>query len=203
MRTILTIGAMAAMAVIWLSTEASIGAEGNPPKPKLAVLEFSSKTDNQWWHHGGAASAQDEFVNDIRRSGKFDVLSRETLESLMMERDLSISGDIDPKTAVKIGKILGVNYVLIGAVTEFGISGKSTRSSLSAGTRKFAAALSARLVDVSTGKIVWTDKARNEVESKKVSVFGVGSGAEDSKMFDMAMKPCIRQMTAGLESARF
>jgi putative cell wall-binding protein len=34
-------------------------------KPRLAVLEFKNKADNQWWYSGGAEAAQDVFVTEL------------------------------------------------------------------------------------------------------------------------------------------
>src|SRR4029079_8127338 len=93
-------------------------------KPRVAVLEFKNKADNQWWYHGGAAAAQDVFVTELVKSGKFRVVEREQLEALMQEKGLTLSGDVDPKTAIKVGKLLGVNYLLTGAVTEYGVTDK-------------------------------------------------------------------------------
>src|SRR6185436_12447551 len=89
-------------------------------KPRIAVLEFKNKADNQWWWHGGAEAAQDVFVTELVKSGKFRVVEREQLQALMQEKNLTLSGDVDPATAVKVGKLLGVNYLLTGAVTEYG-----------------------------------------------------------------------------------
>ena len=89
-------------------------------EPRIAVLEFKNKADNQWWYHGGADAAQDVFVTELVKSGKFRVVEREQLEALMKEKGLTLSGDVDPKTAVRVGKLLGVNYLLTGAVTEYG-----------------------------------------------------------------------------------
>src|SRR5438046_6450457 len=84
-------------------------------KPRIAVLEFKNKADNQWWYHGGAEAAQDVFVTELVKSGRFRVVEREQLAALMQEKNLAISGDIDPKTAVRAGKLLGVDYLLTGA----------------------------------------------------------------------------------------
>src|SRR3954468_16454820 len=89
-------------------------------KPRIAVIEFKNKADNQWWSHGGAAAAQDVFVTELVKSGKFTVVDREQLEAMMQEKHLTQSGDIDKSTAMKLGKILGLNYLLTGAVTEYG-----------------------------------------------------------------------------------
>lgn len=167
-------------------------------KPKIAVLQFKNKANNQWWNRGGAESAQDVFITELSKSGKFDVLKREDLEELMQEKNLSLSGDVDPTTAVKVGKLLGVNYLLTGAVTQYGIVGREGGGGLSAGTSPFVAAMNGRLIDTSTGKVVWSDEERNQADSPKVSVFGVGGGANDARMFDQVMKPVIQKLVASL-----
>src|SRR5678815_5109639 len=136
-------------------------------KPRIAVLEFKNKADNQWWWHGGAEAAQDVFVTELVKSGKFRVVEREQLEALMQEKGLTLSGDVDPKTAVKVGKLLGVNYLLTGAVTEYGTTGTNVDTpwvgnlpSVSVGKKTFTAAMNARLIDTSTGEIVWADEGR-------------------------------------------
>ncbi len=177
-------------------------------KPRIAVLEFKNKADNQWWYSGGAEAAQDVFVTELVKSGKFRVVEREQLQALMQEKNLTLSGDVDPATAVKVGKLLGVNYLLTGAVTEYGVTDKGAHGSgigrlpgFSAGKRNFVAALNARLIDTSTGEVVWADEASAEESSVKVSVGGFGGGVDDQRMFDKVMKPCIQQLTASLKAA--
>jgi curli biogenesis system outer membrane secretion channel CsgG len=171
-------------------------------KPRIAVLELKNKADNQWWYSHGAEAAQDVFVTELVKSGKFRVVEREQLEALMREKGLALSGDIDPSTAVKAGKLLGVNYLLTGAVTEYGNTNKGGGGfGVSAGKRTFVAAINARLIDTETGEIVWADEARAEESSVKVSVFGVGGGVDDDRMFDKVMKPCIQQLTASIKAA--
>jgi curli biogenesis system outer membrane secretion channel CsgG len=176
--------------------------KGGGEKPRIAVLEFKNKADNQWWSSHGAEAAQDVFVTELHKSGKFRVVEREQLEALMQEKNLSLSGDVDPKTAIRAGKLLGVNYILTGAVTEYGntdVSGGG--GGVFAGKRKFVAALNARLIDTSTGEVAWADEASQEESSIKVSVFGVGGGVDDNRMFDKVMKPCIQKLVASLKAA--
>jgi curli biogenesis system outer membrane secretion channel CsgG len=178
-------------------------------KPRVAVIEFKNKADNQWWYHGGAAAAQDVFVTELVKSGKFRVVEREQLQALMDEKHLSLSGDVDPSTAVKIGKLLGVNYLLTGAVTEYGAEetgahggGIGRLPGFSAGKKNFVAALNARLIDTSTGEVAWADEARKEESNMHLSIGGFGGGVQnDERMFDKVMKPCIQQLTASLKAA--
>jgi curli biogenesis system outer membrane secretion channel CsgG len=183
-------------------------AQDKNTKPRIAVIEFQNKADNQWWYHGGAGAAQDVFVTELVKSGKFRVIEREQLAALMAEKNLTLSGDVDPKSAIKVGKLLGVNYLLTGSVTEYGNTSKGAHGpgigglpSFGVGKKSFVAAMNARLIDTSTGEIVWADEGRAEESSVKVSVGGFGGGVDDERMFDKVMKPCIQQLTASLKAA--
>jgi curli biogenesis system outer membrane secretion channel CsgG len=184
-------------------TRAAAKAKGDGNgKPRIAVLELKNKADNQWWYSHGATAAQDVFVTELVKSGKFHVVEREQLEELMKEKGLTLSGDVDPKSAIRVGKLLGVNYLLTGAVTEYGNTNVGGGGGgVYAGKKKFVAALNARLIDTSTGEIVWADEASQEETSVKVSVFGYGGGVDDERMFDKVMKPCIQKLVASLKAA--
>jgi curli biogenesis system outer membrane secretion channel CsgG len=167
-------------------------------RPRLAVLPFKGPAENRWWWHGGAQSMQDVFVTELVKGGKFRVVEREQLEALMKEKNLTLSGDVDPATAKRAGPALGVRYLLTGAVTEYGVKGPAAGSGTGAprGQGRFVAVVKGRLIDTSTGEVVWADEARNQV-----SVGGFGGGVDDERMFDKVMKPCIRRLTARLKAA--
>jgi curli biogenesis system outer membrane secretion channel CsgG len=197
-----TILALCGVALLALVLVPALSSAAGGDKPRIAVLEFKNKADNQWWYHGGAQAAQDVFVTELVKSGKFTVVDRERLDAMMQEKGLQQSGDIDPKTAIKLGKILGLNYLLTGAVTEYGTTDVGGGGGGAfAGKRKFVAALNARLINASTGEVVWADEASQEEASIKVSVFGVGGGVDDNRMFDKVMKPCIQKLVARLKHA--
>jgi curli biogenesis system outer membrane secretion channel CsgG len=206
MKRAITLSLCVAMLAIVLAPMAQAASSD---KPRIAVLEFKNKADNQWWYSGGAEAAQDVFVTELVKSGKFRVVEREQLEALMQEKNLTLSGDVDPKTAVKVGKLLGVNYLLTGAVTEYGSAGTGVDTpgvrgipGVSVGKKSFVAALNARLIDTSTGEIVWADEARGEDSNMRVRVGGYGGGVDyDNRMFDKVMKPAIQQLTASLKAA--
>jgi curli biogenesis system outer membrane secretion channel CsgG len=202
--------APAICAILALAMTASlVFAQAPSTKPRIAVIEFSNKADNQWWHSTGAQAAQDIFVTELVKSRKFAVIEREKINSIMQEKGLTLAGDIDPKTAMQIGKLLGLNYILTGAVTEYGATdtgahggGIGALPGFGVHKRSFVAALNARLINVSTGEIVWADEARKDETNSNVSVGGFGGGvSNDDRMFDKVLKPCIEQLVASLKAA--
>jgi curli biogenesis system outer membrane secretion channel CsgG len=207
MKRVLTLVLCAVLAPV---LSASLGAAegGSSGKPRIAVLEFTNKANNDWWWHNGAAAAQDVFVTELVKSRKFVVIERERINAIMQEKGLTLSKDIDAKTAMQIGKLLGVNYMLTGALTEYGNTdtnahgpGVGNLPSFGVHKRTFVAALNARVFNVSTGEIVWADEARKEESSSSVSVGGFGGGVHDDRMFVKVLKPIIQELVASLKSS--
>ncbi|HEV3076115.1 MAG TPA: CsgG/HfaB family protein [Thermoanaerobaculia bacterium] len=207
MKRVLTLVLCAVLAPV---LSASLGAAegGSSGKPRIAVLEFTNKANNDWWWHNGAAAAQDVFVTELVKSRKFVVIERERINAIMQEKGLTLSKDVDAKTAMQIGKLLGVNYMLTGALTEYGNTdtnahgpGVGNLPSFGVHKRVFVAALNARVFNVSTGEIVWADEARKEESSSSVSVGGFGGGVHDDRMFDKVLKPIIQELVASLKSS--
>lgn len=178
-------------------------------KPRVAVLEFVDKsTHNYGWYHVGRA-AQDMMVTALVRADAFRVIDRERLQALMQEKNLSLSGDVDPKTAVKVGKLLGVEYVIVGAITEFGVtnSGASVPGygglpSFSMRTQRMDAAIDARAINTSTGEIVWADTAKDSSSDKSIYVAGAGGGSHDGEKLDKILRPVVEKLAASVSAKK-
>src|SRR5208337_2356247 len=54
------------------------------------------------------------------QDGKYRVVDRSTLDKILKERNFSNSDRADASTAAKIGRILGVNALIVGSITQFG-----------------------------------------------------------------------------------
>ncbi|MFN7989715.1 MAG: CsgG/HfaB family protein [Thermoanaerobaculia bacterium] len=177
-------------------------------KPRVAILEFKDKTSHYYsWYEAGRA-AQDMFVTELVKSGKYRVIDREQLASLMQEKNLSLSGDIDPKTAVKAGKLLGVEYFVTGALTELGVANRGARvpgfgglPSVRVGSQKMDASIDARLINTTTGEIVWADTAKEETSDASVYVAGAGGGVEDQRKLDRVLRPVVVKLAASMAKA--
>ena len=186
---------------------------GEAPKPRVAILEFKNKTEGYaWsWYRAGEA-AQDMLVTELVKRGNFRVMERERLEAILEEKNLHLSGDIDPKTAVKLGKMIGVEYLIAGAVTELGVADRDVNvpsalfggrmPSVNVRSQKMDAALDARAFSTSTGEIVWADTASESTSDSSVYVAGAGGGVEDHRKLDRLLRPVVMRLADSLGRAK-
>lgn len=178
-------------------------------KPRVAILEFKNKASNYTWNwYDAGRGAQDMLVTELVKTGKYRVIEREQLAAIMREKNLSLSGDIDPKTAVKIGRMLGVEYLVTGSVTQLGTTNRGASvpggfglPSVSVRSQKAEAALDARAFSTSTGEIVWADTASGETSDASVYVAGAGGGASDHGKVDKILRPVVQKLAESLGKA--
>jgi curli biogenesis system outer membrane secretion channel CsgG len=84
-----TSGAVVTLIFLALWLIPSTGAQKrDAAKPRVAVLEFKKKADNQRWYHGGAAAAQDVFVTALTKGKRYNVVDREELHALIQQKTL-------------------------------------------------------------------------------------------------------------------
>jgi len=65
-------------------------------------------------------------ITNLVNDGTYSVIDRQMLDSILKEQNLSVSDRADPATACKIGKILSVDAIVVGTVTQFGFESHST-----------------------------------------------------------------------------
>jgi|SRR5690554_3429769 len=154
-------------------------ASGQENLYKVAVLPFDDGSiDEHWWgdYDVGSGVADVLVTSMLNLSPKrFRLVEREQINRVLEEQDFGASGRVDAKTAAAIGKILGVQFLVIGRVTEF--TNKTTGGSLSVGgkglglkTTTSRVALDARLVSADTAEIVAAVTGKGEKKQSNISV---------------------------------
>ena len=162
--------------------------------PRVAVMNFENKAQYGGWRIGSGAA--DILTTELVKVGKFDMFERKNLQSVIKEQDLGASGRMDPSTAARIGKIIGVNYIITGAVTEYGQSRSGGGGGgVNVGKVGYQSAVDVRMVDAVTGKIVFADTGSGSKSSFQVRVFGFGGGESfNEKHATEAMREAIVQL---------
>jgi curli biogenesis system outer membrane secretion channel CsgG len=127
----------------------------------------------------------DKLVND----GTYSVIERKMLDKIIAEQNFSNSDRADPNSAAKIGKILGVDAIVIGSITQFGRDDKKTNvggaglggltgrfglGGVSKSDSKAVVAVTARLVSTDTAEILISATGRGESNRSGTSLIGAG-----------------------------
>ena len=113
-----------------------------PPKDILSVLYFDNTTRNQEhaWLSKGIA---DMLISEIAGRGAVDVVERTNLNKLLDEQKLSLTGLVDEKKAVELGRLLSANKLIYGSYIIRGnniiINGKLTETESGKITATFSA----------------------------------------------------------------
>src|SRR5438552_12401741 len=99
-------------------------------KKQIAVLDFDFATVDLGLAdraYGGkqnlARRVADKLVTSLVGLGTCQVIERSQLEKVLREQNLGSQGRIDASTAAKVGRILGVDALIIGNVSIFELQG--------------------------------------------------------------------------------
>src|SRR5436309_10416489 len=141
-------------------------------KIRVAVWEFENHAGSQHWYSnqlGPAARNQidTEFSENKLLSSKFSVVERDKLNLVLKEQGLATSGAVDPASAAKVGKILGVKYILLGGIDKFNIdktAGAIGKFGVGGNMVSSKATINMRLIDSTTAERVVSIAADGEVK---------------------------------------
>lgn len=86
------------------------------------------------------------------KTGKFTVLERTKMDEILKEQKFQLTGCTTTECAVEIGKILNVNYIVVGSVSKIG--------------KEYV--LNIRIVDVESSEVVIADMERSDSEKELI-----------------------------------
>ncbi len=227
---------LAAAAVLTLATPAfaqkRLTKEERAKLPRIAILDFKAAPDcwhgwrfGGWGNQMGTISNQlrDLFTTEIlqRGHGKIRVVERERLQDIRDELNFQQSGEVDTSTVQKVGKLLGVKYVMTGKVTRFaykesGISGgwglgalvgKVTGNSMAGAVAgdmhlkkaSFTGRLDIRLIEVETGEVLGAWSSEGKLSDTSVKVAGTGTEVQyDEELVNKIFEPAVQELAPKL-----
>ncbi len=143
------------------------------PKLRVAVVRFKDKSAYGKGRLGGAA--QDILTTELARADKFIMITRQDLDLLQDEQDLAKSGMVKAGTGAKSGEVMGVNAIVTGVVSQFGVKQKSATYLVGASkTQTAEATVDVRVIDANTGQIIFAESGTGVHESSSTQVLGIG-----------------------------
>ena len=154
---------------------------------KVAVVEFSPGPNASGMIPEAKRQLQASLAFALVKSNRFDVVDVRRTRDASQGDLAAINGGSSTAAAVKLGKQLGVSYVLTGTVVEYTPKGADGFGQV---------ILKTRLIEVATGKI----KHEGETTQTSTSAMRTNGAAE---MQTKAMKPAIEKLTEALAGLRF
>ena len=176
-------------------------------KKRVAVMDFDYATVRSTVAalFGGDADVgkgiADLMVTRLVNDGVYSVIERKALDKIINEQNFSNSDRANPDSAAKIGRILGVDAIIVGSITQFGrddksvgvgggaIGGVTGRFGLGGVGKRQAKAvvgINARMVNTETGEILAVAEGKGESKRSGLllgggggSYGGAGGGAVD------------------------
>src|SRR5437879_7159808 len=167
----------------------------------------------------------DLLVKYLVKDGTYSVIERKAMDKILAEQNFSNSDRANPNSAAKLGKLLGVDAIIVGSITQFGNDNKDTKVGGGGGglgrfgvggfshkNSKAVVALDARMVDIDTAEILGVADGKGESSRESTSLLGggggwhgFGGGAVDFGASDFqntiigeAVKKAVDQMSAGV-----
>ena len=171
-------------------------ANGKVLKRKVAIGRFSNETqygkgifyDKE--NDPMGKQALDILSSKLAASNKFILLERNDMSSLLQECQ---SGE---KSAAQIG----ADYMIIGSITQFGRKNTGKQGLFSnTNVQEVEAAVDIRLVDVSTGLIVYSGEGKGEAQLTSKTTLGLGGKSGfDATLSDKAISEAIGQLVENI-----
>lgn len=85
-------------------------------KPVVAVMYFENSTygKDRADFEGIGKGIAELLINDFAQNPNMVVVERERIQALIVEQNLTRQGSIDPQTAIRLGKMIGAQYMVVG-----------------------------------------------------------------------------------------
>lgn len=85
-------------------------------KPVVAVLYFDNNSigKDRADYDGLGKGIADLLINDMAANPSLRVVERDRLQAVLQEQNLAKAGQLDNETAVRVGKLLGAQYMITG-----------------------------------------------------------------------------------------
>ena len=168
------------------------------PKKRVGIVDFVNKTTYGRGRLGSSAS--DILTTELFKTGAFIVVERQQLQKVLGEQALGQSGAINPATAAQAGKVLGLNAIVTGSISQFGVKTEGKDYAVfKQKVQKAECTVDVRVVDTVTGQILFADSGSGIFEKKISQVLGLGQrGGYDETMGQNALRAAITKFMDNL-----
>jgi curli biogenesis system outer membrane secretion channel CsgG len=203
-------------------------------KKRVAVMNFDYATVRTYVNtlfgsdQDVGKGIADILVDRLVSDGAYSVIERKELDKIIGEQNFANSDRADASTAAKIGRVLGVDAIIIGSITQFGSDDKKTdiagggvanrlsKFGIGGVSRSKATAvvqITARMIDTTTAEILASVQGHGEESKNGTGILGtggsyagMGAGALDMKsknfretILGTAVNKAVTEVANGLD----
>jgi len=174
-----------------ISDELAPTGEYTGPKLRVGVVNFKNKTPSK--NIGVGEAAADILGTILQKTERFIIIPQQDIQSVLDQQALGASGAIDPASAAKMGKILGLNAMVTGAITAYSEAEEGSDYLVYKNKKQIArVTVDYRIVDTTTGIQIAADSGQGVYEKKTGGALGLGSKASyDSDLRDGALRDAL------------
>ena len=168
------------------------------PKLRVGIVDFVNKSSYGAGRLG--TSASDILTTELFKTGAFIMVERAQLKQVLGEQALGQTGAVNVETAAEAGKVLGLNALVTGSISQFGVStGGADYGVYKQKVQTAKCVVDVRVVDTSTGQLLFADSGKGEFERKAQEVLGLGTRAGyDETLGQEALRSAITKFMDNL-----
>ena len=174
-----------------VSDELAPSGDYTGPKLRVGVVNFQNRTPSK--HIGIGEAAADILGTILQKTGRFIIIPQQDVASILGQQAMGASGAVDPVTAAKMGKILGLNAMVTGAITAYSEAEEGSDYLVYKKKKQIArVTVDYRIVDTTTGIQLVADSGQGVYEKKTGGALGLGSKSSyDADLRDGALRDAL------------
>lgn len=181
------------LSLLFAFASLAVAQNAAPRKKRIAIMDFDYATvhSNVAAYFGSdvdiGKGISDLLVTNLVKDGSYSIIERKAIDKIMTEQNFSNSDRADATSAAKIGKLLGVDAIIVGSITQFGDDTKNLGVGGGGGNwhgvglggvgkkkTKAIVGISARVVDINTAEILAVAEGKGESSRGSLSLGGAG-----------------------------
>jgi TolB-like protein len=169
----------------------AVHAPAAPARKRIGVFPMQSEV-----REVTGARLEGAVTDALLRLSRFDVVARTQMDKVLAEQKLSNSDVVDPESAIRIGKLLGADYVVTGTLLstafEPGFFSKD----------EFTARARIEVIEAATGRIVFSDSfagARKTLVMRRGTSLSTLSPAERERSLTESLAALASRFVARLD----
>lgn len=169
------------------------------PKLRIGVVNFLDQTPPKIPGIGEAAA--DILETILQKTDRFIIIPQQDVASVIGQQSLRASGSINPATAAELGKILGLNAIVTGAIRSYSETEEGEDYLIYKKKKQTAhVTVDYRIVDATTGIQLMADSGQGVYSKETGGMLGLGyestynTDLRDGALRDALTKPMVKML---------